>query len=164
MGIFKRSTAPNNSSSQEKKDSTAIGWIEGIVEAEFRNGLFALQEGEHGKYFTFTIVETHDQGGTIRGQDPFWSRTGQEPSEVQSIGWNEIDWVRLKDRTSYSEVVQDFHWEVFGGSNDPQLISGHLKLGIDDDWFFSLIGDEQRSSAEWLELFRDAGVKILDPQ
>jgi hypothetical protein len=153
MGIFKKFNVAYPLSRQEQNDPAARGWTEGFMETQFRDERFMLQHTQHETYLIFGIVETHERDGTTREPYPFWSPIRKEPSKAQSIGWNEFDWVRLRDRKSYPDEMQDFHWEVIESSTDPQLISGHVQLGNGDESFFSLIGDEQKSSRNGLISF-----------
>ena len=164
MSLFKRSRIRNPALPQEPRDYAARGWLEGYAEMEFRDGFFMFDREPRARGLTFAMVETHERNGDVREQYPFWSDILNRPSQAKRLSIDEIDWVRLCDRKTYPNEMQDFHWEVFASSNDPQLISGHFQLKSGKDWFFSLIGDEQFSSAQWLTFLQDSGTKILDPQ
>ena len=164
MALFKRSRSRSVALPQKTRDYAARGWLEGYMETEFRDGLFMFDREPRARGLTFAMAPTHERNGKAREQYPFWSPALNRPSKAQRMSIDEIEWVRLSDRKSYPSEMQEFHWEVFASSNDPQLISGHLQLRSGEDWFFSLIGDEQFTSAQWLTFFQGFGTKTLDPQ
>jgi hypothetical protein len=72
-----------------------------------------------------------------------------------------VNWVRLAPLSGLAPAVAEARSLILAGSGDGNVLYGSLTSPrASGREMFGLVGTAMRSGAEWLEVFRIAGVKI----
>jgi hypothetical protein len=78
-----------------------------------------------------------------------------------SVAWSQVNWVRLAPLSGLAPAVAEARSLILAGSGDGNVLYGSLtRPRASGREMFGLVGTAMRSGAEWLEVFRIAGVKI----
>jgi len=163
MAVFRRRNVSSHQTSKSEGLYFSRGWIDGVF-LNSQEGVFDAYRGSSLPFFTFRETYVREADESLQAErDQRDATRGSRPK--YQISWAQIEWVRLDNRESVPEGIADFHDEILKSSTDPHVVSGHLKRPLDTGGeFFSVIGDLDRSSREWLDLFSRMGAKVLDPE
>ena len=135
----------------------AHGWMEGVDLNSIQEGVFAADVGSGSLLFLqtarFELFEDSDGRNDLR-------RVEEVALRSQRIPWSAVNWVRLEPRSSISSGVAEMHSDLLARSTDPNTVVGYLGDPEPGSQLFRLIGVDDRSAAQWMELFQAAGVEV----
>jgi hypothetical protein len=131
--------------------------MEGVDLNSIQEGVFAADVGSGSLLFLqtarFELFEDSDGRNDLR-------RVEEVALRSQRIPWSAVNWVRLEPRSSISSGVAEMHSDLLARSTDPNTVVGYLGDPEPGSQLFRLIGVDDRSAAQWMELFQAAGVEV----
>lgn len=96
------------------------------------------------------------------GVEPRWLGVlARGTNTMQQLPWKAIEWVRLEAFADIPAGLISSHSEDFAACDEGDIVLGGLRPP--DDSMFVLVPMGFRSGAQWLELFRSAGVTVSPP-
>jgi hypothetical protein len=92
--------------------------------------------------------------------ESLWGDAGHHATGSQAIHWSDVNWVRLLSLPSLLPDIAE-QYSQLPGSTELKVVYGTL-TGADGPGaeVFGLVSTGAYSGEQWLEMFRDAGVRI----